>query len=161
MGSLEEMVSETVSAITQAFQDVSRAGGVSLHETRVLDDCGSDVERAEAKAKDTDNKWQDVPNSTLEKPDLSLCFLDDISFRYYIPAYMVWQLRYFSTVEKMGCITDGAALNALSCLPPCRLLTHEQSRSIYKFLYFYTQHGDEYDKQTAQTAIKAYWFKFR
>lgn len=175
MSSLKGMAFETINVITSAFDGVSREGGVSLHETRVLDDSldarGSDAELIEARAKDTDVRWQDVPDSAIEKPDLNLSFLDPIGFRYYIPTYMIWFIKQLSGEEGVYCDTHSAALFFLtpnewgrvrkSKLSYFEILTQEQSHAIYRFLRFCTEYGDEFDKEMAQQAIDKYWGQFR
>lgn len=53
---------EVVSAIRAAFDGVDREDGVTLHEARVLDNYGSEGERAEARDRDTDRIWEQVPD---------------------------------------------------------------------------------------------------
>ena len=161
MPSLEESLSDTINEITSAFKDVSRNGGVSLHQTRVLDDCGSDAELEEAGKKDTDISWQDVPNSAIEKPDLSLCFLDPIGLRYYLPAYMIWELKQFSGAEWVDCNTHGSVHFILTIdKSNFVMLTPKQSRAVCKFLQFYVEYGDEYEQNEARQTLKQYWGKF-
>jgi hypothetical protein len=168
MSTVMEAAVEVVNAITSAFNGVSREGGVSLHETRVLDGLGSESEMIEARAKDIDAKWQDVPDSAIEKPLLSLNFLDPIGFRYYIPAYMIWEIRIISGEKWVDCNTHGAAAFALT--PRGRepaieaanfvALTKEQSHAIYLFLRFCADFDDEFARKRAQAAIDKYWIRF-
>jgi hypothetical protein len=73
--------------IKRVFSEVRRGSGITLHETTVIDDHGSVEEREQARLKDTDHHWWDVPDEWIEKnPGLS--FLDEAGFRYYLPAYM-------------------------------------------------------------------------
>ncbi len=163
----EKDLIETMKEIESAFAGVSRGGGISLHETRVEDDQGSEEERAEARAKDTDVRWQDVPDEAIEKPDLSLSFLDPTGFRYYLPAYMMWELRLILEGRSVDCNTHGAAVFALILdeendmrewrLPYYELFTQEQERAICKFLRFYAEHGDEWQPRYAQEALDKYW----
>ncbi len=161
MSTREEMASQAIDEITSAFTGISREGGVSLHETRVLDDCGSDVERAKARAKDTDVDWREVPDSAIEKPDLRLNFLDPIGFRYYIPAYMIWEIRQSLEAVWRECNTRGAALSALRSGFNRELLSYNQSHAIYRFLHFYAEYGEDFEQDEAKAAIKEYWGKFR
>ncbi len=82
-----------IEAIIEAFDGVSRGNGVTLHEAMVIDDYGSPAERAAARAQDTEDKWQDVPEDDIRFSDAVLSFLDAKGFHYYLPAYMVWHLR--------------------------------------------------------------------
>ena len=82
-----------IKEINEAFDGVAREDGVTLHEAMVIDDYGSPAERAEARAQDTEDQWQDVPEDDIRFSDAVLSFLDSKGFHYYLPAYMVWYLR--------------------------------------------------------------------
>lgn len=171
MPSIEERASELIAEITAAFIGVSREGGISLHETRVEDDLGSEEEPAIARAKDVDTDWQEVPYADIEKNDLSMSFFDPIGFRYYLPVYMIWEIRQLAGTEWTDCNTHGAAVFSLRIeetermrewrRPYFEILSNEQSRAIYKFLLFCTEFSDDFDKVRAQEAIDKYWVKFR
>lgn len=78
--------------IARVFGQVQRGGGITLHETSVIDDHGSDAEREQARRKDTDTHWWEVPDEWIER-NVGLSFLDDEGFRYYLPAYMSYWIR--------------------------------------------------------------------
>ena len=88
---LEKRRLELIQIINDAFDGVSREGGVSRREARVLDDCGSDQERAAARALDTESRWQDVPLVDLQG-DTICSFLDPLGFRCYAPVFMTFKL---------------------------------------------------------------------
>jgi len=82
--------------IYEVFPGGSRQGGVSWSESVVIDLYGSPEERAEARAKDRDTRWQDVLDDPNWNPDRGVggwSFLDAIGFRYYLPAAMVLAVR--------------------------------------------------------------------
>jgi len=81
--------------IQRAFRNVERGNGVTLHETEAIDFYGSDEERRNARAKDTDRNWQEVDDRWIEEFGGvgGLSFLDEEGFRYYLPAYMTYWLR--------------------------------------------------------------------
>ena len=58
-----------IDEITSAFQDVRRGNGVTLHEATVIDSYGSMEERAKARKKDTERRWQDVPDRDIANTD--------------------------------------------------------------------------------------------
>ena len=167
----KELVLQLIEQITAAFAGVSREGGVSLHQTRVLDDAFPQESMDEAGAKDVDADWREVPDSSIEKPDLHMSFLDPIGFRYYLPAYMVWQLKQdWGLVPWVDCNTHDSALFSLTVHkePELRqwqeerfeMFTLEQGRAINRFLYFYAKYGEDFDQQHAQQALDSYWAKF-
>lgn len=83
-----------IEEIDRAFDGVERGDGVTFHEARVIDDYGSAALRAEARLQDTETRWQDVPDELLVNGDQIISFLDDKGFVYYLPAYLVWYLRF-------------------------------------------------------------------
>ena len=93
---------EVIDAITGAFDGVWREDGVTLHQARVLDDYGDEEEQAAARKKDKDTRWQDVPDRWIER-DLAntLPFLCPKSFRYYIPAFMIWSLKNYDRLHHL------------------------------------------------------------
>ena len=78
--------------IKRVFGEVQRGGGVTLHETEVIDSHGSDEEREEARRKDNDRHWWEVRDEWI-KGCVGLSFLDEAGFRYYLPAYMSYWIR--------------------------------------------------------------------
>lgn len=73
-----------IKEIHAAFAGVSREGGVSWSETRVLDMYGSDDERKAARAQDTDRSWSELVDDPkwYEIGIGGFSFLDPISVRY-------------------------------------------------------------------------------
>ena len=92
-GVYEQKKNALIRKITVAFDGVAREDGVTLHEAMVIDDYGSPAELAEARARDTEDQWQNVPENDIRFSDAVLSFLDPKGFHYYLPAYMVWYLR--------------------------------------------------------------------
>ena len=81
--------------IHEAFPGGSRQGGVSWSEADVIDDYGSPDQRAAARARDRDTRWQDLVDDPNWNPSDGghWSFLDAIGFRYYLPAAMVLAVR--------------------------------------------------------------------
>lgn len=142
---------DLIEEITAAFDGVSRDGGVSLSESWVIDNYGSEEMRAEARKQDTDTKWQDVPDEDICEGYQCLTFLDTIGFRYYIPAYIVWFLRYIDNQDpKFDSDTYPWLIYALgaiknhedSYLERFQSFSLEQSRAIAHFLVFDANRND-------------------
>lgn len=145
-----------IKEIERAFDGVEREDGVTFHEARVIDDYGSDAERAQARLEDTENRWQDVPDELLINGDQIISFLDVKGFRYYLPAYLVWYLRYMDNEDEefssdtfdsvdfylMAWHEPGKeARNSfdaliLICLEQFKSLNFEQSKAVAHFLEF-------------------------
>ena len=157
---------KAIDQITKAFDGVSRQDGISLHEAIVIDNYGSDIERAKARQKDRESRWQDIPDEWIAKFDSILCFLDPKGWRYYIPAYMIWSLKHYtnshsntlnSTIYTFiwsGFLDD-------YYLPRFAILNLEQSKAVHQFLQFMATHAEDYaDTDSAKEAIEKYWRKF-
>jgi len=88
---------EIIECIQEAFKDVSREDGVSLHEGLVMDAYGSDEERLEARRMDTEGHWSQISDQELIKYQNALRYFDRKSFKYYVPAYMIFSLNHSQT----------------------------------------------------------------
>lgn len=79
--------------IREAFSGVER-GKVTLHQAEVMDKYGSSEDEARARELDKDVCWEQIPDQAImECPD-ALAYLDPVSWRYYLPAHMLWVLRF-------------------------------------------------------------------
>lgn len=159
---------QIVSDIEEAFAGINRGSSVTLHETDVLDACGSEKERARARKQDTEKRWQDVRDDDIENHQNALCFLDPDGFRYYLPAYMRWSLRYF---KSSGSLSSDSTIYALGPSgnkgvtdwnrSRWEVFTHRQSQVILAYLRFMAEQGEDYaDSFMAELAINAYWNQF-
>jgi len=81
-----------IEQIKSAFSGVTRSGGISLREARVIDDYGTEEERAKARSLETDSHWSEVDVEGLDPGGSCLNFIDPIGYRYYVPAYMSYAL---------------------------------------------------------------------
>ena len=80
-----------------AYLGVSREGGNTLHQAHYTDHGMSDdfyhSKWIDEKIKDTDNNWMDVPDKSLIECDAAIYFLDPISLKYYLPAFMRFAIK--------------------------------------------------------------------
>ena len=75
--------------IKQAFANVLREDGTTLHEALAMDDRLSDLEILKARKKDCDEHWQELALKDLSDKESALSFLDEKGFLYYLPAFML------------------------------------------------------------------------
>jgi len=152
-----------IAEITTAFDGVAREDGVSLRESRVIDNYGCNEERAEARLLDTDTRWQDVSDADMQRYDAVLTFSDAKGFRYYLPAYMLRDLRLF-VHPKYGISSD--TLDYLDLprhdykLKHYSLLTPPQGKAVCHFLKFIVKHGAGDDPQEAAKYLAGYWNQY-
>ncbi|MCX5660528.1 MAG: hypothetical protein NTW19_12515 [Planctomycetota bacterium] len=78
--------------IKQAFKDVDRKGGTSLHQAVAADDYMTPEQQFGARARDRDRHWLDIPHAEIAAHHWVFIFFNDICWRYHLPAYMTWAL---------------------------------------------------------------------
>ncbi|MBV9787195.1 MAG: hypothetical protein JOZ51_03410 [Chloroflexi bacterium] len=158
--------------IREAFAEVTRGAGVTLHEADVLDLYGSNEERLAARQLDTDRHWYEVPDDLIARKSSALSFLDAAGFRYYLPAYLSWTLRNYDS-------SDSNSIHSLLfdlALRPWQedrthhestararfgLLTTIQSQVVCRALRFLVAYCYPcVDTKLAQTALDQYWGDF-
>jgi hypothetical protein len=168
-GDVKQMTAEAIiGEIRRAFSHLSRDDGITLHEALVIDNYGSDTERAAARELDNDYRWEDVPHQLIQDNDSVLCFADPKGFRYYLPAYMIWSLRNYETSETFShnhpicsLAIRGSGNMRQQQLERFAIFNNEQARAICRFLRFMAQEDEDLVcADEARRALDAYWSKF-
>lgn len=88
-----------IAEIERAFDGVEREDGLTLHEAAAMEDYVTPEELAKARSHDTETRWQDVPDKSIQWGRMSLN-LDEKGFHYYFPAYLTWYLRFIDNEEE-------------------------------------------------------------
>ena len=148
--------------IATAFKGVER-GEITLHQAWVIDRVGTAEEERAAQRLDTESRWQDIPDTKIAEFPTALSFVDMESFRYYLPAYMTWTLRYGQTDTTSSIIPDWTiySLDSETTNEKLRrLLSKEQRRAVCLFLRYCAQHTGYFDAKAATRALK-YWDRKR
>ena len=156
--------------IRAAFATVRRENGVTLHQAVVMDSYGTDEEQAQARMLDPDNYWWDVPDERIANLPPALNFLDSVGFRYYIPAFMIWVLKWHRNGQRRWSSSwvPDATIDALYNrsrdayrLPDLELINTVQSRVICRFLRYCLMFGEgAMDSRLIQEALDNYWGQF-
>ena len=109
---------EVLALIHEAFREVSRGGGVSLHEADAIDGYADQAGRLAARQKDTDNHWWEIRPEVLGSGELqsATSFFDPIGYRYHLPAYLVGWLD--GTADSSGSVAYNAILWGLAKMNP-------------------------------------------
>ena len=150
-------------AIRSPFEGVSRGDGITLHQTALIDRCGSQRELKKAARLDSDRRWQDVRDSDIEAEYSALCFLDAKGFRYYIPAYMTWTLNNYAVSQSVtsDCTIYAFTHDTEDKDPRFAALNEPQKRAIALFLRYFSEVGDGWaDSYMASIALKFGWDKY-
>ena len=151
--------------IIDAFSGVALEDGISLNQTRVIDNYGrgcSDEEFVRLPLSETTDDWRKIPIHALDDADC-LAHLDRKGFRYYIPALM---LRLLDRYDPESMFSIGT----LSILYPeteswpylYSLLSDEQKRSVARFLKALPDlvELDTEDRTLVKRALRNYWSEY-
>lgn len=162
-----EEVNAIVEAIVEAFAGVRR-GAITLHEALVIDGYGSEAQRRQARQQDTERSWVDVPATHLERGGNAIAHFDPVSWRYYLPAFMVWVLANFRTSSSIAIdfsiytLDPGQEDSGLRQYHEqrFRLLDEAQSAAVAKFLRHMARDESPVDVDAARRALDGYWGRF-
>jgi hypothetical protein len=150
-----------VEEIELAFSNVELGSGVTLHEAD-LEHAGTVAEVVAARHMDPERRWQDVSDEKLER----LCplpFLDPEGWRFYVPAFMRWSIRFY---DESDSVTSDWTIYTFSVMGAMRdrakrrwaMLDVAQCRAVCSYLRFMVEHGDGYvDSGEAAKALRRDW----
>lgn len=137
-------IDQTVKQIEDAFADVSLGNGVSLNEAEVIDDYGTDDQRAAARERDELHDWQRIPDEDIEHHPSVLCFMDDEGLRFHLPAYMRFTLRRYRESESLSTDSTIYRLSDPGCIERLLVyLTDQQIDATRSFLDMCLEIGDD------------------
>jgi hypothetical protein len=122
--------------VEAAFNGVALGNGVSLHQARAMDDYASDAEVAAARAMDTEERWQEVPDEKLDRLADTLPFMDAEGFRFYLPRFMLFALKHSEGSEYSSSWACGTAIywsDLRDTTGKHALLTREQREAVRTF----------------------------
>jgi hypothetical protein len=177
--SFDKKIEALIAEITAAFDGVSREDGMTFHEAARWDGkcqpgAWIDIERA----KDTETRWQDVPDEWIGDNSTgayTLNYLDAKGFRYYIPAFMIWALKAEMGLIDISQSNTDVVLNLVphashnrSSIQKFSKLSECQAKAVAHFLEFIAaqsefEGGLDQDilfDSDAKQALKAYWNQF-
>lgn len=151
-------------AIQQAFDGVSRDGGVSLHQTEVIDNYGGAEESRRARALDRDRTWQEIPHRDLAEVcgTGGIAFFDPIGWRYHLPAYLTWFLTGGAVSGSFAaeCLIYSLDIGDRSLeryhLDRFERLSAQQATVVVQFLHFVVRHR-WLCHDDASRALDRYW----
>jgi hypothetical protein len=151
-----------IEEIRVAFAGVPR-GEITLHEAEEIDNYSMPEVCALARLMDTDTSWDEVPDEHIYRCHCALIYLDPKSWRYYIPAFMVFTLKYYDLKPRLpgeGYHSAASFDSTISSLcGTCSeqrypLLNEAQSQAVRSFLQYVAVVGQD---DSARNAIVEYW----
>lgn len=156
---------EIKNVIENAFSNVTLDGGISLEQTKVIDNYGrgvTDKEFAALPKKEVTDNWQEIPIYLLNEADC-LAHFDRKGFRYYIPALMLRLLENYDSSSMM-------TIETLSILYPksegweylYSLLDEQQKQAVALYLEILPNLVNLYteNKTAVERAFNKYWSKY-
>jgi hypothetical protein len=151
-----------IAAVENAFACVRRDGGITLHESLVMDRRGDADALAQARRLDPDVPWTEIADADISSNPEIFSFLDFSGFRYYLPAYITWSLRHFDDSNSASSDTVVYALNPQGRLGDVRLsyferFSQEQRIAVARFLRFLAKQEEFCDAWAASQALDNYW----
>jgi hypothetical protein len=165
VGTRLRSVDEIKGEIRKAFAGVKLDGGISLNQTKVIDNYGRECSEDEFNAlplSEVTDDWTKVSSKALDEAEC-LAFLDDLGFRYYIPALMCRLLDNYDSGSMMSIGTlRGLYPDSEYYRQRYAKLSEPQSVAIAKFVQFLPNHIslDTEDKTIVERAFQKYWLKF-
>lgn len=156
---------KVVAVIRKAFGGVPR-GRLTLHEAEAIAFYAYKSEQALARKRDRERRWEEVPDSSLEECAAALTFLDPVSWRYYLPAYMVWFLG--SSRSDPGSMAAFTLMYELGLHPPevehriekFGVLDRNQGAAVLAFLRLVAEDDSYGSTREAAKAIDCHWIKY-
>ena len=159
---------EIINDIKKAFKNVILNGGVSLKQAIIIDSYGegtTEKEFREIPNSEITKNWEKIPISQLDTAEYN-AHLDNLGFKYYIPALMIRLLENYS-------YTSMVSISILSSLYP---KTEDWSYHMEKYSSLNDEQGlaianylkslpvlinlESEDNKIVERAFKNYWSKF-
>jgi hypothetical protein len=154
--------------IAHAFAGVELGEGVSMHETKVIDDYGTDEEYQAARALDEQFDWRKVIDDPYPTQELSMwAFLDAAGMRFYLPACMTRVVRDGDHADDAGTLAwyMGIHLSGIGSdyhREQLSLLNDEQKACVREVLIYMRDYLPEWwggDEELARSLDDGYWLE--
>jgi hypothetical protein len=145
--------------IQEAFKNVKLDGGLTIHQAELEGAFTDQKTKLEARNKDPELFWWEVPDWKIENSHAALSFFDKDGFKFYMPAFMTWILK---NGKKSRVVTTDCFINSL--VPPSftfnyisLALSLAQKHAVCRFLNFIKKY---YPHTKAKKALEYYWSSF-
>ncbi len=163
---LDSEAESIIRDVRTAFRDVQR-GPLSLHQAMIAE-YGTVDQLADAAHLDTDQAWDQIPDEYLEAGGKAFYYSDPVSWRYFIPAFIVWSLRYFRVNQSFVSDQTIYALDLPDCdqvlrsaaLERFATLSLSQNKVVCRFLRYMARNEDFADAFVAKHALAERWDQF-
>ncbi|MGB1242709.1 MAG: DUF6714 family protein [Chitinophagales bacterium] len=150
-----------IQSIKEAFADVPKG------EMNLIDALKKNKNSASKKLQrevDIATHWQAIEEKILIAGIDSINYLDAPSWKYYLPAYLIWAIenQHNSNAYLLDFIIDALAeYKVKESLEKYESLTEKQGEMVYYFLWLMVNSDwQEVDTQIIEECIFQYWMKF-
>ncbi|MBU2864683.1 hypothetical protein KO489_12565 [Reinekea forsetii] len=140
--------------IKLAFKGVQLEDGTGLLEADGLDDRKSKQELAELRAQDIKTDWESISDDYINKGWCSLSYFDAKGMRFYLPAYMISDIRkkYNHHLDFCMCHEIDHSNHQFS------LFTNEQRMAVREYLnYVFNNEDYSQPNEMVADALLGYW----
>ena len=140
--------------IRTAFNGVKLGDGIGLWQAQGLDDYETPEVCADYRLKDEDEDWSRISDDTLQRCNSSPSFLDAKGFRFYMPAFMLSELRGGYGFHFKWSLTDSGTL----AYTRYELLNANQRAVVRDYLIFFASDPDDtFSRDDIMHALETYW----
>ncbi len=140
---------------------------ISLHQALLSDDSmARDITRQEwreAGRSDAGRTWNQFDEQELISCNDALAHLDEASFAYYLPAFMLFAIKYcdagcpHEASELVGTTVFSVTHRSPYSLSRFDKLSPSQRDAVISFLDHMSEHGDPYNSDLAVKSLRRYW----
>ena len=143
--------------IESAFRDVVYPGDAHLLNPEALDDHEIDIRSLRGY-----RSWREIPDDVVVSENAGLAMVSAAAFQFFLPAYMHWVLRHFSSSDAFTVDSTIYALAPRVGTPEHRiskftLLTPAQVAAVAAFLRVMAASPSFVDAAVAEEALRTYW----
>lgn len=140
--------------IEEAFADVKLGGGIGLMEAQGLDDYANATTLAAYRAGDEKDDWHRISADALNRCSSSLSFFDAEGMRFYLPAFLLADLKGLYNYGMAFCLTELGGHHRRQFM----LLSPAQRDAVRAFLlYIYADPDYQFDRPRIRRALNTYW----
>ena len=142
-----------IERVQKEFVGVTLGDGIGLHQAEAMDSYASEQKLLELRKLEETDDWSRVDVSTLNQLAAALSFLDAQGMKFYLPAYLMAELRHQLTVDllfHLTCPIEGAA-------DRFALLNSGQRGVVRGFLTLVLREVDDFCRPQIEKALTRYW----
>lgn len=161
------MEAERLIRLIESAFPVTPLPEMSLHQAKLTDASMSreltELAWQQAGTLDAGRTWRDYSDETLIACDVALAHLDERSFVYYLPAFLLYAIRHCPASwpdpaePLVGAVVFSVTHRTPYSLGRFRMLSAEQRAAVVAFLEYVAANGNDHERPQAAKALARYW----